>query len=394
MLPFKATSFIIHTLFCVLGVFMLFSSWTAFFVAGLLLSQIIIFLVTVYFHRSMSHRAVVFSPHLNRVCRFLSWFLIAMDPQEFAAVHRKHHAHCDTEEDPHSPKYFGAMGVLFNGLSLYRKEAKKKETIEKYGKGLPSDPLENFYKSNPNLGILSFALLLTLVLGLKGTLLWGALMVWIPFWAAGVVNGLGHHVGYRNFLTDDLSTNLSPWGLWIGGEELHNNHHAYPSSAKFSRRWFEIDAGWGLIVVLKVLGLATVREDKNEEEEGVMGFLNNRYVWLARFHQAVHSHTKEELKALGFAKWKRVSHQAFSIKDLSQKRKQKLERLKQSPRLAQLLELEKEFHAFWTTRQHLSAHTLQMWKEKALNINLPSLNEFCVRLPNFPSPSPPQAALA
>ena len=362
---------------------MFFSSWTAFFVSGLVLSQVIIFLVTIYFHRSMSHRAVVLSTPLNRLCRFLSWFLIAMDPQEFAAVHRKHHAHCDTEDDPHSPKYFGAMGVLFNGLSLYRKEAKKKETIEKYGKGLPVDPFEGFYKRFPNMGIVLFAVLLSLVLGWKGLLLWGALMIWIPFWAAGVINGLGHHVGYRNYLTDDLSTNLSPWGLWVGGEELHNNHHAYPSSAKFSRRWFEIDLGWGLIVVLRTLGLATVREEKDEQQEGVRGFLSNRHVWINRFHHAIHFSIKDELKQLGFAKWKRLSHYAFSPKNLSARKRKKLDKVLSSEKMKYLLELERDFHAFWVKRQHLSDTTLKEWKDKALSFNFPLLNEFCQTLPQI-----------
>ena len=229
-------------------------SWLVWCIGMLAVTQTVIMLVTVYFHRAMAHRAVELSPSVLRLSRFLSWFLLSMDPQEFAAVHRKHHAHCDTQEDPHSPARFGWWGVLTRGLALYQREAANPATMAQYGKGLPVDPWEGFYRRHSNLGILVQGILWIGLLGWQGLLSWGLVLVWIPFWAAGVVNGLGHAFGYRSFDTEDLSTNLSPWGLWIGGEELHNNHHADPSNPRFARAWYELDLGWGVIRLLSALG--------------------------------------------------------------------------------------------------------------------------------------------
>jgi stearoyl-CoA desaturase (delta-9 desaturase) len=231
-------------------------TWIAYFIAA---TQMTIMTVTLYLHRSQTHRGVDFHPVLAHVFRLWAWLSTAMVTKQWVAIHRKHHAKCETEEDPHSPMVHGIDKVLWDGVDLYRVASRDASEIEKYGRGTPDDWIErNVYAAHPSLGptlllFISFALF-----GVVGVAIWALQMVWIPFWAAGVVNGLGHWWGYRNFESADTSTNLSPWGLIIGGEELHNNHHAFPSSAKFSLRRFEFDIGWAAIRVFQVFGLAKV----------------------------------------------------------------------------------------------------------------------------------------
>nr|WP_243700020.1 fatty acid desaturase [Lysobacter sp. N42] len=233
--------------------------WGSMLVYLLVATQLTIFTVTLYLHRSQAHRAVDFHPVLAHFFRFWCWLTTSMITKEWAAIHRKHHAKCETEEDPHSPQIKGIGKVFWQGVELYREARWQREDIEKYGKGCPDDWIERkLYTPYATFGptlllFISFALF-----GFKGVAVWAIQMAWIPFWAAGVVNGLGHWWGYRNFETTDTATNLSPWGLWIGGEELHNNHHAFPSSAKFALRKWEFDIGWAAIVVLQKLGLAKV----------------------------------------------------------------------------------------------------------------------------------------
>ncbi len=225
----------------------------------LVATQFTIFAVTLYLHRSQAHRGVDFHPVIAHFFRFWSWLTTAMVTREWVAIHRKHHAKCETDEDPHSPVKMGIGTVFWRGVELYREARADRASIEKYGKGCPDDWIErHLYTPHASLGptlllFVSFALF-----GFAGVAVWAIQMLWIPFWAAGVVNGLGHWWGYRNFVTDDTATNLSPWGVWIGGEELHNNHHAFPSSAKFALRRFEVDIGWMVIRGLQALGLAKV----------------------------------------------------------------------------------------------------------------------------------------
>ena len=222
--------------------------------------QFTIFAVTLYLHRSQSHRAVEFHPALAHLFRAWLWFATGISTSEWTAIHRKHHAKCETYDDPHSPHTKGILTVFFKGAILYRQEAKNPETLEKYGKGTPNDWLErNVYRPHTVIGIMLCLALNLALFGAWGLLSWGLQMIWIPLWAAGVINGLGHWWGYRNYQSPDKSTNLLPWGLWIGGEELHNNHHGHPTSAKFSHRPWEIDIGWGAIVILRALGLAKVK---------------------------------------------------------------------------------------------------------------------------------------
>lgn len=216
--------------------------------------------VTLYLHRDQTHRALDLHPVVRHFFRFWLWMTTGMVTGEWVAVHRKHHAHCETESDPHSPKIRGLRKVLFEGAELYRAEANNAETVEKYGRGTPDDWIErNVYRRHSRLGIYSMLVIDVLLFGPIGITVWAVQMVTIPFLAAGVVNGVGHHTGYRNFECKDAATNVTPWGLVLCGEELHNNHHAFPSSAKFALRPWEVDLGWWYIRGLEIFGLATVR---------------------------------------------------------------------------------------------------------------------------------------
>jgi stearoyl-CoA desaturase (delta-9 desaturase) len=235
------------------------AGWGALAIYFLIATQVTIFSVTLYLHRSQAHRAVDFHPVLAHFFRFWTWLSTSMITKEWAAIHRKHHAKVETEEDPHSPQIKGIGTVFWRGVELYKEARADRASIEQYGKGCPDDWIErHLYTPYATMGptlllFISFALF-----GFAGVAVWALQMAWIPFWAAGVVNGLGHWWGYRNFESADTSTNLSPWGVWIGGEELHNNHHAFPSSAKFALRKFEFDIGWATIRVLEKVGLAKV----------------------------------------------------------------------------------------------------------------------------------------
>ena len=233
----------------------------AYVVITLVLTQITIFGVTIFLHRHQAHRALDLHPAVSHFFRFWLWLTTGMVTKQWVAVHRKHHAKVETEEDPHSPQVKGIGRVLSQGAELYRAEASKTATMERYGHGTPDDWLERrLYSRYPFLGISAMLILDVTLFGLPGLSIWGVQMLWIPFWAAGIINGVGHWGGYRNYETRDSSTNIVPWGLVIGGEELHNNHHAFPSSAKFSAQWWELDLGWLAIRSLGALGLARVKK--------------------------------------------------------------------------------------------------------------------------------------
>ncbi len=226
----------------------------------LVMTQLTILTVTLYLHRSQSHRSVDFHPALAHFFRFWSWLTTAMVTKEWVAIHRKHHAHCETELDPHSPQVFGIGKLIRNGTELYMEARADGSLLTKFGRGTPDDWIERqLYTRHCNWGPTALALLEIALFGVGGMAIWAIQMMWIPFWGAGVVNGMGHWWGYRNFETADRSTNLMPIALWVGGEELHNNHHAFPSSAKFSVRRFEFDLGWLVIRILAALKLANVK---------------------------------------------------------------------------------------------------------------------------------------
>ena len=226
----------------------------------LVMVQITIACVTLYLHRSQTHRAVAFHPVVNHFMRFWLWLTTGMVTKQWVAIHRKHHQASDTESDPHSPKIYGIWRVLFGGAFLYHKASKDRIMVEKLGVGTPNDWIEeNLYTPHSRLGILLMLIIDLLLFGLWGFVVWGVQMIWVPFWAAGVINGLAHWWGYRTTDTNDTSRNIWPWAIWIGGEELHNGHHADGASAKFSKRWFEIDIGWVYIKILMFFKLAKLR---------------------------------------------------------------------------------------------------------------------------------------
>ena len=223
--------------------------------------QITMMAVTLYLHRDQAHRALDLHPALRHFFRFWIFCTSGMLTKEWVAIHRKHHAYCETPDDPHSPVIYGIKKVLFEGAELYRAEKNNPETLEKFGRGTPDDWLErNFYLRFPYTGIILIVLADLLLFGIPGIIIIAVQMLSMPFFAAGVINGLGHYSGYRNFECDDAATNIVPWGVLMGGEELHNNHHAFPTSAKFSVRRWEFDIGWLYIRVFQVLGLAKVKK--------------------------------------------------------------------------------------------------------------------------------------
>ena len=226
----------------------------------LVLTHITIVSVTVFLHRHQAHRALELHPLVSHFFRLWLWLTTGMVTKQWVAVHRKHHAKCETPEDPHSPQVLGLQNVLWKGAELYRAEASNGETLEKYGHGTPDDMLEHrLYSRFPYLGIVIMLAVDFILFGFAGITIFALQMIWIPFWAAGVINGIGHFWGYRNFETNDAATNISPIGILIGGEELHNNHHAHASSAKLSNKWWEFDIGWFYIRVFSLLGLAQVK---------------------------------------------------------------------------------------------------------------------------------------
>jgi stearoyl-CoA desaturase (delta-9 desaturase) len=238
----------------------IYTSFVAKLVFLLVMTQLTILSVTLYLHRSQSHRSVDFHPALAHTFRFWCWLTTAMVTREWVVIHRKHHAHCETELDPHSPQVFGIGKLVWSGTELYMAARAEPNLVARFGRGTPDDWIErHLYTPHCNWGPTALAVLEIALFGVSGMAIWAVQMMWIPFWGAGVVNGIGHWWGYRNFETADRSTNLCPIAIWVGGEELHNNHHAFPSSAKFAIRRFEFDLGWLVIRILAKLRLARVK---------------------------------------------------------------------------------------------------------------------------------------
>ncbi len=244
------------TLYGVLDV----SVWQAVLIT-LLLTHVTIAAVTIYLHRAQAHRALDLHPAVAHFFRFWLWLTTGMVTKEWVAIHRRHHAKCETAQDPHSPQVLGLRKVLTEGSELYREASRDPETLSRFGHGTPDDWLEHrLYSRYSWQGVGAMLILDVVLFGLYGPIVWAVQMLWIPVWAAGVINGVGHYWGYRNFEPPDASTNIVPWGILIGGEELHNNHHAFPSSARLSSKWWEFDIGWLYIRVLSALGLARIKK--------------------------------------------------------------------------------------------------------------------------------------
>ena len=273
-------------------------SFWGYVLAAFIMLQITMMAVTLYLHRDQAHRAIDLHPVLRHFFRFWIWCTSGMLTREWVAVHRKHHAFCETPDDPHSPQVYGLKKVLLEGAELYKEEAVKPETLEKFGRGCPDDWLErNVYLRFPNAGIVTLIVSCLLLFGVPGIIIIAVQLASMPVFAAGVINGLGHHSGYRNFECDDAATNIVPWGLLIGGEELHNNHHAFPTSAKFSVRRWEFDIGWLYIRLFSALGLAKVNRvapqpviDSTPGEEP--GVDNLKAIIVNRMH-VLRDYTKE-----------------------------------------------------------------------------------------------------
>lgn len=272
--------------------------WWGDLIALFIMTQITIASVTVYLHRCQAHRAVDLHPIVSHFFRLWLWLTTGQITKAWTAIHRKHHAKVETEDDPHSPQMKGLKRVLFYGAELYKIEACNKETLDRYGEGTPDDWIEHHvYTKHSALGILIMFIADVLLFGPIGISMWAIQMAWIPFWAAGVVNGVAHFIGYRNFESPDASRNISPLGIWIGGEELHNNHHTYATSAKFSVKWYEFDMGWMWIRLMQFFGLANPKRVPPKpvidnakttiDLDTVKALLTNRFQVMANYSKTV-----------------------------------------------------------------------------------------------------------
>jgi len=275
----------------------------------LLMTHITIASVTIYLHRHQAHRSLDLHWLPAHFFRLWLWLTTGMTTKAWAAIHRKHHAKCESEEDPHSPQVMGIQTVFWQGAELYRREANNAETLRKYGHGTPDDWLENHvYAYFPWQGVGVMLVIDLALFGAIGLTVWAVQMLWIPVTAAGVINGIGHYWGYRNFEAPDASTNISPWGIIIGGEELHNNHHTYPTSAKLSVKPFEFDIGWLYIRILETFGLATVKKTPPKlhyadrqpmaDERTLEALITNRYEVMAGFARQLQTALKQEIAAM------------------------------------------------------------------------------------------------
>jgi stearoyl-CoA desaturase (delta-9 desaturase) len=358
--------------------------WWGDIIAGLILVQITIAAVTIYLHRCQAHRALDVHPVVSHFFRFWLWMTTGMITKEWAAIHRKHHAKCETVDDPHSPQVLGINKVLWGGVVLYVKESHKPETMARYGHGTPDDWLErNVYTPLNKWGIVVTLMLDVLLFGaVTGFVIWGLQMLWIPFWAAGVINGLGHWWGYRNFVTEDASTNMTNIAAWIGGEELHNNHHAYPTSAKFSIRWYEFDLGWFYIRILSTLGLANVRKtapkvklepSKFEVDAAtVQAVIAHRYDVLANYAKSMKQTCAEELASL-----RAKGHDHAAIKTLRKWLHSDARQLPKCEKVGAVIAASPRLNAATTMRQDLA----RLWERSTLSTEqlVQQLKDWCER---------------
>jgi Fatty-acid desaturase len=285
--------------------------WWGDVLVALALTHVTIASVTIFLHRHQAHRALELGAVASHFFRFWLWLTTGMVTQQWAAIHRKHHAKCETPDDPHSPQVLGINRVLWGGVLLYVKESRNAETMNRYGHGTPNDWMEkHVYAAHERLGVTLMAFIDMALFGvIPGLLVWLVQMIWIPFWAAGVINGLGHYWGYRNFNCKDASTNIFPWGILIGGEELHNNHHTYATSAKLSNRWYEFDIGWLYIRVLAALGQARVKSvapqvrlnlaKQHCDVETLQAIIRNRYEVMARYARELANGCVLEVQRIG-----------------------------------------------------------------------------------------------
>lgn len=367
------------------------------------LTHVTIASVTIYLHRHQAHRALDLHPVPSHFFRVWLWLTTGMVTKQWAAIHRKHHAKCETAEDPHSPQILGIKRVLFGGVFLYVKESRNKETMARYGHGTPDDWLErNVYSRSQKLGVAIMLIIDMSLFGvLPGLLMWVIQMAWIPFWAAGVINGLGHFWGYRNYNSNDAATNLIPWGIWIGGEELHNNHHTYATSAKLSSKWYEFDIGWMYIRILEILGLATVKKTmpivRIGETRSVVDLdmlqqvITHRYDVMTRYVKSLQQVYGEELARLRSthgvdARKLRAALLADAQSLSANARAQLSEALAHSPKLEKLHTMREELSMLWA-RSSVSSEQLlkqlQDWCHAAEASGVQQLNDLSLRMRSY-----------
>jgi stearoyl-CoA desaturase (Delta-9 desaturase) len=381
-------------------------SWWQILLFTLVMTHITIIGVTVYLHRCQAHRALELHPAVSHFFRFWLWMTTGMLTGQWAAIHRKHHAKCETEEDPHSPQTRGIWKVLLEGAELYRSEAKNEETMRKFSHGTPNDWMErNVYTRYPILGISIMMVVDVALFGIVGLSVWAVQMIWIPFWAAGVVNGLAHWWGYRNFNSLDASTNIFPLGILIGGEELHNNHHTYATSAKLSNKWYEFDIGWMYIRIMSAFKLAKVKKiaptprlltaKRVLDHDTLQAVLSNRYEVMARYGKALKRAYRQELSKLkeggsadkyqlmrGARKW---AHKEEA--GLDEPQRQQLPALfSDNHKLRTYIELRQDLAAMWdrsnASREQLLAQ-LQDWCHRAEQSGIKALQDFASRLRRY-----------
>lgn len=380
------------------------SAWQV-FLYTMVVTHITIASVTIYLHRHQAHRALELHAIPSHFFRFWLWLTTGQVTKEWAAIHRKHHAKCDTEEDPHSPVTRGIKKVFWEGAELYRAESKNLETMAKYGHGTPTDWIErNLYTKYSWLGVVSLLFINFALFGVIGISVWAVQMMWIPVTAAGIINGIGHYWGYRNYDCADAATNIIPFGILIGGEELHNNHHTYATSAKLSSKWYEFDIGWAYIRCLEMLGLAKVKKLAPEPKfshgkleadfDTLQSVIANRYDVMAKYAKSIKSAWKEELEHLKdkaelekrFLKSSRKLMQREPGKLADAHHEQLSELFQHSKSLETMHHMRVELGAIWErshfTREQL-LQKLQDWCTRAEASGIKSLQEFSLRLRSY-----------
>ncbi|SPB18110.1 transmembrane fatty acid desaturase [Caballeronia novacaledonica] len=381
-------------------------SWWQILLFTLAMTHVTIAGVTIYLHRCQAHRALDLHPVASHFFRFWLWMTTGMLTGQWAAIHRKHHAKCETEEDPHSPQTRGIWKVLLEGAELYRSEAKNEETMRKFSHGTPNDWMErNVYTRYPILGISVMMVIDVALFGIVGLSVWAVQMIWIPFWAAGVVNGLAHFWGYRNFNSADASTNIFPLGILIGGEELHNNHHTFATSAKLSSKWYEFDIGWLYIRLMSMVGLAKVKKIAPTpklaaskavvDQDTLQAVLSNRYEVMARYGKALKRAYAQEMAKLkeagarekyqlmrGARTWFHKEEDGLNEPQL----KQLPELTSDNQKLRTFIELRKDLSAMWdrsnASREQLVTQ-LQDWCHRAEESGIKALQDFALRLRRY-----------
>ena len=382
-------------------------NWWQLLLYTLVTTHITIAAVTIFLHRCQAHRSLDLGAVPAHFFRFWLWLGTGMLTKEWVAIHRKHHAKCETADDPHSPQTRGLRTVMARGAELYRTEARNAETLKKFGHGTPDDWMERHVYRHAVIGPSLMLILNVLLFGAAGLAVWAVQMVWIPFWAAGVVNGLAHFWGYRNFEAPDASTNITPWGLIIGGEELHNNHHTYPTSAKFSVKRYEFDLGWAYIRALQALGMAKVKKTpprlrlgavKAEADETTLeAIIANRYEVMARYARGVRAAVQQEvdaLKARQQAKGELLAElsllraaQRWLHRDADKVPARAADQLARAraahPVLDQMLNMREELRQLWLntslSREQLTTQ-LQGWCQRAEASGIAALREFSQKL--------------